>query len=244
MKIKIMSRQAIKNLAPKTFEENTAVISIADYDDDPVNLKIAPERFLQIFFDDVDNDVIKDFLDDNPTKEEIKAVEEKYHIIREDQALRIAQFYFSVRDKVNVLICQCEHGQSRSAAIAAAFLEYKNRIGIKIFSNDSYYPNKVVFRKVLYALENYQNIINLEPKAFVELMWGKQVLESIDNETISPISKNDFLDNYCISSTSLLQMNLSGIKKLYPKVYDAIPDKLGDFALKCSFDVLELLQIK
>ena len=72
MKIKIMSRQAIKNLAPKTFEENTAVISIADYDDDPVNLKIAPERFLQIFFDDVDNDVIKDVLDDNPTKEEIK----------------------------------------------------------------------------------------------------------------------------------------------------------------------------
>ena len=67
----------------------------------------------------------------------------------------MADFYFSVCDKADCLICQCEHGQSRSAAIAAAILEFRSRKGIEVFSDDRYYPNKVVFRKVLKALREY-----------------------------------------------------------------------------------------
>lgn len=52
------------------------------------------------------------------------------------------------------MICQCEHGQSRSAAVAAAIMEFRSRRGITVFAHDSYYPNKVVFRKVLEALKN------------------------------------------------------------------------------------------
>jgi predicted protein tyrosine phosphatase len=68
------------------------------------------------------------------------------------QALKIAEFYDSIRDKADVLICQCEHGQSRSAAVAAAILEHRGKKGIRIFADDRYYPNKVVFRRVLEAI--------------------------------------------------------------------------------------------
>ena len=55
---------------------------------------------------------------------------------------------------ITTLICQCEHGQSRSAAVASAILEFKSRRGIQIFADDRYYTNKVVFRRVLEALKD------------------------------------------------------------------------------------------
>ena len=58
------------------------------------------------------------------------------------------------KDEINTLICQCEHGQSRSAAVAAAILEFRSRRGIDVFSNDNYFPNKVVYRRVLAALKD------------------------------------------------------------------------------------------
>jgi hypothetical protein len=39
-------------------------------------------------------------------------------------------------------------------------------------------------------------------------------------------------------------MLLSGIKALYPDVYDAIPDDMGHFAWRCLAETLYLLQIK
>ena len=43
---------------------------------------------------------------------------------------------------------------SGSAAVAAAIREFNSRRGIEIFADDRYFPNKVVFRKVLRALKN------------------------------------------------------------------------------------------
>jgi predicted protein tyrosine phosphatase len=71
------------------------------------------------------------------------------------QANQIAEFYLSIKDKAEVLICQCEHGQSRSAAVAAAIMEYRSKSGIDVFAADGYYPNKRVFRKVLKALTDF-----------------------------------------------------------------------------------------
>jgi hypothetical protein len=68
------------------------------------------------------------------------------------QAEAMARFFFDVCDKADILICQCEHGQSRSAAVASAILEYRSKRGIDIFADDRYYPNKVVFRRLLSAL--------------------------------------------------------------------------------------------
>ena len=108
---------------------------------------------MRLAFDDVDNDVFADESFDELTQEEIFNLEKKYNIISEDQANEIASFYEKSKDSIAVLFCQCEHGQSRSAAVAAAILEIRNRRGIQIFADDRYYPNKVVFRKVLAALK-------------------------------------------------------------------------------------------
>lgn len=51
------------------------------------------------------------------------------------------------------IICQCDYGQSRSAACAAAIIEYFEHRGISIFADYRYYPNQLVFNKIYEALE-------------------------------------------------------------------------------------------
>lgn len=64
-------------------------------------------------------------------------------------------FYWDVLlEGVETMIVQREHGQSRSAAVAAAILEFAEGDGISIFSDDRYYPNKLVYRKTLKALRD------------------------------------------------------------------------------------------
>ena len=154
MKMFILSRKQIERFSKNMFPPNTAVISISDYDLDFAELADKPEYLLQIAFDDVDNDIFIDVLGRMPANaDERKQVEEKYHIFTDSLAKEIADFYKSVADKAELLICQCEHGQSRSAAVAAAITEYRTKRGIDIFANDNYYPNKMVFRKVLEQLK-------------------------------------------------------------------------------------------
>ena len=103
---------------------------------------------LTLAFDDVENDLLPTVGGDAPRS----TPEEQYHMISRAQAEAIADFYFRIKDDAARLICQCEHGQSRSAAVAAAILEYRSHSGITVFAHDCYYPNKVVFRRVLSAL--------------------------------------------------------------------------------------------
>ena len=152
MKIKIMSRRAIEKYTENPITEDTAIISITDFNGSFAKLKKPPKYLLQIKFDDVDNDVMVDELGHQPTELERKMIESKYNMFSDEQARELANFYHSVADKSEYLICQCEHGQSRSAAVAAAILEYRSRKGIRIFSDDRYYPNKIVFRKVFAEL--------------------------------------------------------------------------------------------
>ena len=154
MKIKIMSKRAIEKYMREPMTEKTAVISIADFNGEFAKLINAPQWLHQVSFDDVDNDVMIDEVGGKPTEEERLAIEEKYHMFSNEQASAIAEFYLAICDEAEYVVCQCEHGQSRSAAVAAAILEYRSRRGIKIFSDDRYYPNKVVFRKVLAALQS------------------------------------------------------------------------------------------
>ena len=148
MEIKITNRADIYEMAKKPFEKATALISIADYDDDFVKLDNKPDYLLQIGFDDVDNDIFLDLNGKLLPEEKHKMIALKYHIITDEQASRIAEFINEVKDKCDILLCQCEHGQSRSAAVAAAVTEHLHQDGIRIFSSDDYFPNKVVFRKV------------------------------------------------------------------------------------------------
>ena len=152
MNIKIMNRDAIEMFCEHPFVEKTALISITDYDYDFAKLKNVPPELLQLTFDDVDSDVFIDELGENPSEDDKLKIEQKYHMFSDGQARMVAIFVNEVWDKMDVIICQCEHGQSRSAAIAAAIMQYKYQNGIDIFADDNYYPNKFVYRKVFNAL--------------------------------------------------------------------------------------------
>ena len=154
MKILIKNRKNIEKMAESPFKKETALISITDWNYDFAKLQNQPTYLFQVAFDDVDSDVFIDELGRKPTESERILLENKYHMLSDEQARQIGNFYISIANKAKILICQCEHGQSRSAAIAAAIMEYRGKKGIEVFSNDNYYPNKVVFRKVLNSL-NY-----------------------------------------------------------------------------------------
>lgn len=152
MDIKIQSRTDIEEMARKPFDKRTALISITDFGYDFAELKHKPRHLLRLAFDDVDNDIFEDELSATPTDEERVSIEKRYHMFTDDLAKQIAEFYYKTCNDVEVFICQCEHGQSRSAAVASAILEHLNGNGIDIFANDHYYPNKVVYRKTLQQL--------------------------------------------------------------------------------------------
>ena len=154
MRILIKSRTEIEAMSQTQFPTHTALISITDAGLDFAELVHKPEFLLRVAFDDVDNDIFIDELGRKPNDDERQTLEEKYKMITDSQALQIASFYYDHKDEITTLICQCEHGQSRSAAVAAAILEFRNRRGISVFSHDNYFPNKVVFRKVLSALKD------------------------------------------------------------------------------------------
>ena len=152
--IMIMSRDKVEAFSNVPYHQRTALISITDINYSFAELRNKPHELLQVAFDDVDNDVFEDELGREPTEEERVRIERRYNMLSDAQAKEIADFYNRVKDTVDVIICQCEHGQSRSAAVAAAIQEFSSHTGIEIFADDRYYPNKVVYRKIYGALHN------------------------------------------------------------------------------------------
>ena len=87
----------------------------------------------------------------------------------------------------------------------------------------------------------------LEGDDFIVATWkydGIMVLAAIEEQDITPMSHNEFLTHCTACGGDWGAMLLTGIKVLYPAVYDAIPDDMGHFAWRCLCEVLELLQIK
>ena len=71
------------------------------------------------------------------------------------EADALAAFICQARADGLDILCQCEYGQSRSTACAAAILEYFNGTGISVFADYRYYPNQVVYHKIMDALTRY-----------------------------------------------------------------------------------------
>lgn len=148
MKILITSRKWIEQKATFPAGRKVALISICDTDSTFAKPNFTPFALLKIRF----NDVYFEALPQTDKKQRLKLV--KKQCVKIDAAAeQIAVFYHGLPADTDILICQCEFGQSRSAAVAAAIMEYKAKKGIEVFSNDKYYPNKLVFRKVLNALK-------------------------------------------------------------------------------------------
>lgn len=155
MKIFITNRARVEEMGQKGFMEKAALISITDYGTPPVKLIQEPRFLLQLSFDDVPlGKALEPEFGRKLTDEEIEKYEKELHALTDEQAKMIVNFYDDIYGYANVLIIQCEHGESRSAAIAAAFMEYYYKKGIDIFVDERYCPNKSIFKKILMVLKN------------------------------------------------------------------------------------------
>ena len=149
MKVEIYSREAIKELMKGEFPKNAAVISFCS----PRKTRRAEEvrvyfgnvcdRVFNILIPDIDIEILGDY---GYTYETYLA-----------EADELAKFIYEARAEGCDLICQCDFGQSRSAACAAAILQHFEGRGIDIFSDYRYYPNQLVYHKIFDALERIKN---------------------------------------------------------------------------------------
>lgn len=148
MNVKIYSREAVEKLAKADFE-NTAVISFYDLkskrtpkDYAPVDYSGKCDRVFKIGLHDIDIEVLGDY-----------GLTFDTYLSEADE---LAKFIYSAKNDELDIICQCEYGQSRSTGCAAAILEHFYKNGISVFADYRYYPNQLVFNKILDALKNYE----------------------------------------------------------------------------------------
>lgn len=86
-----------------------------------------------------------------------------------------------------------------------------------------------------------------EASQFIIENWGekgKEVLYECAKSTPFNGSLDDFLNECTACGGNWVGMFLTGIKKIWPNVYDAIPDKMGANAFFCICHVLSLLNVK
>ena len=152
MRIEICSFSTIETIAKTEFEPGTYLISIRDSVAEQPMLEYKPDKILWLMFDDVSEEVLTDTPAQKTLDTELQITDMDFHLISDIDAERIADFVLCDQKNINVLICQCECGQSRSAGCAAAISEFLYGNGIEIFADDRYHPNKMVYRKTLAAL--------------------------------------------------------------------------------------------
>lgn len=150
MNVNIYSRKSIESIiAGNEFPDNTAVISFYD----PA-IKRIDKEYTHVDYSGVCKNVFYSELDDL----DLDVLRRKGYTYDTyfPEAPDIAAFIYRTYDNGMDIICQCEYGQSRSAATAAAILEHFYHNGISIFTNYNYYPNQVVYHKIFDALEQYE----------------------------------------------------------------------------------------
>ena len=149
MNVSIYSRAAIEEKLKQGSLGNAAVISFYDPPQGRAKIRTLPpidysskaKRVFSVALHDLDRDVLPNF-----------GLSEESYFPNVDE---LAEFiHKAVADGLNI-ICQCEYGQSRSAACAAAILQHFEKEGISIFADYRYYPNQLVYNKIFDALEKY-----------------------------------------------------------------------------------------
>lgn len=84
----------------------------------------------------------------------------------------------------------------------------------------------------------------LSERDFLSEIWDKSVLTAIDNQHTVPMTMKEFLNHCTACGGNWGGMLLSGLKELYPEVYDAIPDEMGSLAWAGICTTLRLLNVK
>ncbi len=148
MHIEIHYRESMEELLKEGIPNNTAIISFCD----PITSR-TPKGYAPVDYSGISNPVMQIALHDIDLEilPDYGLTEATY--FPESQAL--AAFICTAKNAGMNILCQCEYGQSRSAACAAAILEYFCKSGITIFADYRYYPNQLVYHKVYDALVTY-----------------------------------------------------------------------------------------
>lgn len=142
MEIKVLSRDLIKNY---TTDKKHILIQIYCHGDYPEPTIKVWSRLdvLQLEFDDWDirakRLITEEFKDSAAAKKQI--------FFSEEQAQKIIEFVKKYIDKVELIICQCDAGISRSAGVAAALSKCIN--GNDIFFFENYLPNSLVYSTIV-----------------------------------------------------------------------------------------------
>lgn len=149
MDVKIYSRKAIEKLLHEGFPDNVAIISFCDprtsrtsREYNPVDYSDKTNRVFQVAIHDIDIEILDGY----------GLTYDTYF----PEAGDLAKFIYAAKNDGLDIICQCEYGQSRSAACAAAILEHFYKSGISVFADYRYYPNQMVYHKVFDALESIE----------------------------------------------------------------------------------------
>ena len=149
MKVGVCSRMIAADLIKKDFPKNVSVISFYTPLRGP-----EPNRFRVDYSEVCDHVFYVGIPDiDESSFDEYGYSEETYI----ENASELADFIFDAKENGRDIICQCDFGRSRSAGCAAAILEYFYGCADKIFLNDKYCPNLMVFEKVFSALHEKIN---------------------------------------------------------------------------------------
>jgi len=132
MKFLVMSEREILNYNVK---EPHIIISIKSPDS---NRPIIPYRpncleILYLEFHDLDGVHFPSSVD--------------YELISSSQAKKVWEIVNIYKDKISLIICQCEAGISRSAGVAGALSKVLNGKDTEIFKK--YLPNMLVYRTIL-----------------------------------------------------------------------------------------------
>lgn len=93
----------------------------------------------------------------------------------------------------------------------------------------------------------YDELATLSDREYLAAVWGNdgvKVLGAIDSVATTPMTVKDFLDHCTTYGGDWGLLLLSGIHKLYPTVWEAIPDDMGVFSWNSICTVCTLLNIK
>ena len=144
MELKIFSRKTAEEIISEGVKNSAAVISFftPERNSSPAWQTVC-ERLFCVGVPDIDIEILADY-------------GYSYESYLSD-AHELAEFIYDALNAGCEIICQCDYGQSRSAACAAAILQHFEGRGIDIFADYRYYPNQLVYHKVFDALEKYKS---------------------------------------------------------------------------------------
>ena len=145
MDVRIMSRKEAETLSRSNLSKETSIISFYDpitnrtpKDYQKIDSHGICDNVFYVAIHDIDIEILDDY----------GLTFDTYF----PEAEELAKFIVKSIKEQRPIICQCEYGQSRSAACAAAIKEFYDKSGIKVFADYRYYPNQLIFNKLLNEL--------------------------------------------------------------------------------------------